>query len=61
MMADAKAQEANIIERGAREKSELRFELQSKIDAVNQQLREANKRWDSRPSLPRDLEQIKEL
>lgn len=35
--------------------------LQSTIDAMNQQLVEAQERWDTRPSLPEDEEQIKLL
>ncbi|KAL7532751.1 hypothetical protein ACHAXR_004823 [Thalassiosira sp. AJA248-18] len=36
-------------------------ELQSTIDAVSQQLKEAGEKWDSRPSLPNDEQRIKSL
>lgn len=53
--------EAAMVEKLAHEKTGLQSELQAKIEAVNQQLHDANERWNSRQSLPKDIEQMKSM
>jgi len=61
IMRGMQVKEVGMLEKHIQEKSELRSELQSKMDGVARQLHEANERWTSRPSLQKDVEQIKAL
>lgn len=57
LMRDMLAKEALMSEKFAREKTKL----QEQMEVVEQQLQEANQRWETRPSLPKDEEHIKSL
>ena len=61
ILRDMQAKEAIVIEKHTQEISDLQSELRSKMNGVTQQLHEANEKWNSRPSLPKDMENIKSL
>lgn len=54
LINEFQCKEVSMVTKFLHEKSELQAELRTQKD-------EANKRWNSRPSLPNDIEQIKAL
>jgi len=55
---EIKRTEAAMEEKSKREKQELKTEMQTKVEQVSSQLQIANERWESRSSLPADVEHI---
>jgi len=55
---EIKKTEAELEKKAAREKQELKTEMQTKVEQVSSQLQIANERWESRSSLPADVEHI---
>ena len=55
---EKKKTEAAMEEKSKREKQELKTEMQTKVEQVSSQLQIANERWESRSSLPADVEHI---
>ena len=53
--------EETLVEKITHEKTDLQSEFQAKIEDINQQLHDANERWTSRQSLPKDVEAMKSL
>ncbi|KAL3817495.1 hypothetical protein ACHAXA_007085 [Cyclostephanos tholiformis] len=61
LMTESNGKVASMMEDFAKEKSKILSELQTQINAVKEKLQAANDRWNSRPSLQRDLDEIKSL
>ncbi len=61
MINELQCKELALVTKFLREKSELQAELRAQKDAIIKQQREANERWNSRPSLPKDIERIKSM
>jgi len=57
VVIESKTKEASMMEDFTKEKSKIQSELQTQMTA----LQAANERWNSRPSLQKDLEVIKSL
>lgn len=55
---EKKKTEAAMEEKSKREKQEMKTEMKTKVEQVSSQLQIANERWESRSSLPADVEHI---
>lgn len=61
LVVESNGKVASMMEDFAKEKSKMLLEFQTQMKAVEELLQAANDRWDSRPSLQRDLDEIKSL
>jgi hypothetical protein len=61
LLAESNGRVASMMEDFAQEKSKMLSELQTQIKVVEELLQAAHDRWNSRPSLQRDLDEIKSL
>jgi hypothetical protein len=61
LVVESNGKVASTMEDFAKEKSKMLLEFQTQMKAVEELLQAANDRWDSRPSLQRDLDEIKSL
>lgn len=61
LVNEFQCKEVSMITKFLQEKSVLKAELRAQQDTILQNQKEANERWNTRPSLPSDIEQIKSL